>query len=102
MNAHLSLKTRLLAWIWRHTLTCKEVTRLVSQSLDQPLTPGQRLRLRLHFLLCVWCQRYARHLKFIHRVGPRYAKEIENVGPHSLSIEAKRRIKRALQSRSDG
>ncbi|HZM34343.1 MAG TPA: zf-HC2 domain-containing protein [Burkholderiales bacterium] len=46
-------------------LSCKEVTRLVSQGLDRPLSPGERLRVRLHFLICRGCARFERQMAFL-------------------------------------
>ena len=46
-------------------LSCKEVTHLVSQGLDRRLSPGERLRMRLHFLICSGCTRFQRQMAFL-------------------------------------
>ena len=46
-------------------LSCKEVTHLVSQGLDRRLSPGERLRMRLHFLICRGCTRFQRQMEFL-------------------------------------
>ena len=46
-------------------LSCKEVTQLVSQGLDRRLGGGERLRLRLHFLICRSCTNFARQMQFL-------------------------------------
>jgi hypothetical protein len=43
-------------------LSCKEVTRLVSQSLDRELTLGERTMLRLHLAVCRGCRTVNRQL----------------------------------------
>ena len=37
-------------------INCDEVSRLISQGLDQSLPPRERSRLRLHFVLCETCR----------------------------------------------
>jgi hypothetical protein len=46
-------------------LSCKEVTHLVSQGLDRRLSPGERLRMRLHFLICRGCTRFQQQMHFL-------------------------------------
>lgn len=92
-----ALKTRWVVWVWNHTPDCAEMSRLASQSLERPLPPGLRLRMRLHHLICVWCQRYSRQLKFLHRAAPRLNGGAENSPGQGLSPEAKRRIAQRLR-----
>ncbi len=46
-------------------LSCKEVTRLVSQGEDRRLGFGERLALRLHFAICDGCRNVSRQLRFL-------------------------------------
>ena len=48
-------------------LSCKEVTRLVSQGLDRELTFGERTSLRVHFVICKGCRNVNRQLAFLRR-----------------------------------
>jgi putative zinc finger protein len=48
-------------------LSCKEVTRLVSQGLDRRLTFGERTALRVHFAICSGCRNVNRQLAFLRR-----------------------------------
>lgn len=38
--------------------TCREVHELVSQSLDRPLSISERLRMRVHLMICEACSRF--------------------------------------------
>ena len=38
--------------------TCREVHELVSQSLDRPLSVTERLRMRVHLMICEACSRF--------------------------------------------
>jgi len=46
-------------------LSCKEVSRLVSQGLDRRLGFGQRVRLRVHLAICEGCTNFNRQLAFL-------------------------------------
>jgi len=48
-------------------LSCKEVTRLVSQGLDRQLAFGERVALRVHFTICSGCRNVNRQLAFLRR-----------------------------------
>ena len=92
-----SLKTLWIVWVWNHTPNCAEMSRLASQSLEQPLSLKLRFKMWLHFVICVWCERYQKHLKFLHRAAPQFGEKVDSVSSPSLSVEAKQRIKVRLQ-----
>ena len=48
-------------------LSCKEVTRLVSQGLDRELSLGERTSLHVHFAICKGCRNVNRQLAFLRR-----------------------------------
>jgi len=92
-----SLKMRWIVWVWNHTPNCAEMSRLASSSLDQPPSWKLRCKMRLHYLICVWCERYRKHLKFLHRVAPQFPQELETASNQKLSTEAKQRMIQHLQ-----
>ena len=55
-----------------HMLSCKEVTRLLSQAQDRPLALGERVKLRLHLVVCTACTRFERQLAFMRMALARY------------------------------
>lgn len=73
---------------------CKEAIRLQSEALDRPLPRLQRIGLRIHLALCVWCSRYGRQIRFLRTV----AQHCDHAPEQALSTEAKSRIKRALET----
>lgn len=93
------VKRWFITWVWNHTPTCKELTRLVSQRLDGPLPLLTRLRIRLHTTICVWCQRYLEQVKLVHDVAPGYADKVGQASAKSLSADAKERMKRAMRGK---
>lgn len=85
-------------------ISCKEATRLVSESLDRRLPLDQRIGLRLHLLLCRFCSRYRRQLLFVRDAVKRCVDQAEGTGflaNLSLSEEARQEIKRSLAAASD-
>jgi len=73
-------------------LSCKEVSELASESLDRPLTAGERLRMGLHLALCGLCRRYRRQIRFLHRAARRLDDDREPPIVQPLDDEARRRI----------
>jgi hypothetical protein len=52
-------------------INCKEASRLISQAMDQPLPLGQRLRLRLHLVVCDACANFNRQAQLLRRAVAR-------------------------------
>jgi predicted anti-sigma-YlaC factor YlaD len=48
-------------------LSCKEVTRLVSQGLDRRLGFFERLRLRVHLWICDGCTNFSKQMAFLRK-----------------------------------
>jgi len=47
--------------------SCKEVTRLVSEGLDRELGFGERVTLRVHFMMCKGCRNFEDQLARLRR-----------------------------------
>jgi hypothetical protein len=54
-------------------LSCKEVTRLVSQGLDRHLGPFERVRLRVHLWICDGCTNFSKQLGFVRKAMAKLA-----------------------------
>jgi hypothetical protein len=78
-------------------LSCKDVTQLLSQSMDRSLPLGKRIGVRLHLLICKFCARYERQLALI-RETVRHLVAAEDTLGEPLSEAAKEQIRRSLQS----
>jgi hypothetical protein len=80
-------------------LSCKDVTRLISESMDHSLPLGKRVGVRFHLLICKFCARYERQLLLIRETVRRLVATEDGPGEshgESLSAEAKRRIRKSL------
>jgi len=84
-------------------LSCKEVSKLVSESLDHKLTLWQCIHLWMHIGMCSLCWRFRKDLIYLHEEVQRRAEEIEKdtaASEVTLSEESRRRVKRLLESQS--
>jgi hypothetical protein len=48
-----------------HMLSCRDVTRLVSRMQDEPAPLGDRIKLRVHLLICDACSRFNRQMRVL-------------------------------------
>jgi hypothetical protein len=78
-------------------LNCREVTRLVSQSMEARLAWHQRVGVRLHLLYCVWCRRYASQVQFLRKAAKGLVTETENTSGSKLSPDAKEQMRKRLE-----
>ncbi|GAB4362270.1 MAG: hypothetical protein Kow00128_01880 [Deltaproteobacteria bacterium] len=80
-------------------LSCRDVTRLISDSMDRSLPLRKRLGVRLHLMLCRFCSRYERQLRLIRDTVRRIAASPDDppaIPPETLSPEARERIRKSL------
>jgi hypothetical protein len=91
-------ETQLVKFIGRHTPKCPEVVRILSQGMDRKLSLKTRILLRVHFLICRWCQRYSEHLRYLRKFGRHFPEEISDLDELRLPPNARDRIKRNLDS----
>lgn len=47
--------------------SCKDITALVSASLDRKLSLRERLQVRIHLAYCTGCTRFEQQMKFMRR-----------------------------------
>lgn len=92
MKLFASLKTKFVVWVWNHTPSCAEMSRLTSRALEQPLTLKMRMKMRLHFVICAWCRRYFEQINFLHTTAPKLELQMSTLPARGMSAEAKQRI----------
>jgi hypothetical protein len=90
------LQTKLVIFIGKHTPKCREMVRILSQSMDEPLPLMMRIKKRLHFLICCWCQRYEEQLRYMRRTARQFPEHADESSDATFSAEARERIKRKL------
>lgn len=89
-------QTKLVIFIGKHTPKCREMVRILSESMDRPLPLSMRIKKRLHYLICCWCRRYEEHLHYLRETAAAFPEHADEGSEASLSSNAKERIKREL------
>ena len=79
---------------------CKEASRLQSEALHRPLALPQRMGLRIHLLLCNWCRRYGKNVRFLKGVVDDSPTEEHCNHSHALNPNARERMKQKLVTHS--
>src|SRR5436189_2567481 len=89
-------QTMLVKFIGKHTPKCREMVRILSRSMDEPMPLIMRIKKRIHFLICCWCQRYEEQLRYIHETPRQIPEHADEAPGPPLSDEAKDRMKQKL------
>ena len=89
----------LVRFIANHTPKCREVIKLLSQSMEVKLPITTRIKLRLHYLICAWCQRYEKHLRALRKISSSLPEHVDDCCPETLPDSSKERLKQALRGR---
>lgn len=79
---------------------CKEVTQIVSESLDRKLPLYQRMGIRFHLSMCRFCWRFRKQLLILRKAVRFQDKYVEDAKhPLTLNAKTRERIKRSLMDR---
>jgi len=65
--------------------------------MDKEVSLMMRIKLRIHYLMCSFCERYMKQLKYIRQVSREFPEKIGDVSDASLPADAKERMKAALR-----
>jgi len=89
-------QTTLVEFIGKHTPKCREMVRILSQSMDEPMPPMMRIKKRLHFLICCWCQRYEEQLRYMRYTARQFPERADEASDAEFSSEARERIRQKI------
>src|SRR5213592_4284203 len=71
--------------------------RILALGMDKELPLTTRIKLRIHYLMCSFCERYAKQLKYMRTVAREFPDKIGEISDAKLPSEAKQRLKEALR-----
>jgi hypothetical protein len=71
---------------------------MISRSMDCRLGVAESFKLRLHLLVCAWCARYLKQIRFLKWLAEQEMNAAAETTFPALSAEARARIGRALDS----
>jgi hypothetical protein len=89
-------QTKLVIFIGRHTPKCREMVRILSDSMDRPMPLSMRIKKRLHYLICCWCQRYEEQLYYLRKTASAFPGHADKSSDAQLSPSSKTRIKNKI------
>ena len=73
---------------------------LMSESLERRLGVLEHLELKLHLMVCAWCARYLKQIKFLSEIVRQRTiaatNDADAVSPGALPAEVRQRICRSL------
>ena len=76
---------------------CKEVSRMISDSMDRKLPLHHRVMIRIHLAMCKHCSRFRRQLLLIRETCRHLTQPFEVIDPAiTLPSAARERINAAL------
>jgi predicted anti-sigma-YlaC factor YlaD len=55
-----------------HLLSCKDVSRLLSQAEERPMSGWQRVRVKWHLAVCRMCRAFDQQMAFVREAMRRY------------------------------
>ena len=91
------IQLQIVLLICRFTPTCPEVVRILSLGMEKRLSLMMRIKLRIHYLMCSFCERYMKQLKYIREVSRKFPNKIGEISDASLTADAKERMKAAMR-----
>ena len=65
--------------------------------MEKELPLITRIKLRIHFLMCSFCERYMKQLKYIREISREFPEKIGEASEASLPADAKERMKAVLR-----
>jgi hypothetical protein len=95
------LKHAVRFFLLRTLPACQQTVETISQSMERRLTLSERVKVKLHLWICVWCQWYMEHLLLIRDTSRAQAvKAPDAMTNATLSNEARERIRRRLTNQN--
>ena len=86
-------------FILRTLPPCKEIAKIISASLDRPLTPRESFVMKLHLVACKPCVRYLEQSSFLSSAATQLDDNLKNeLFTGRLSDDARQRIKDVLKT----
>jgi hypothetical protein len=95
------LKHSIRYWLLRKLPACQQTVQTISESMERSLSLRERINLKLHLWICVWCQWYMEQLQVIRDAARAQAGEApDTMTSATLSNDARERIRRRLTNQN--
>jgi len=95
VKAFITIRKVFRRWLLKSLQPCKKMVPLMSESMDRSLTLAEWLQLRLHLIVCAWCARYLKQIRFIRQI---LHEDVMTANSFAvLDTKARERITRSLR-----
>ncbi len=104
LSAYDRLKHSIRWWLLRRLPSCKQTVKVISESMERKLSLRERITVKLHLWICLWCVWYLEHLQLMRDTVRSKALQEPNLDSSSLpplSSEARERMKLNLSQHQD-
>ena len=104
LKAYDKIKHAVRWWLLRRLPTCKQTVKVISESMERRLSLWERITVKLHLWICLWCVWYLEHLHLIRDTIQTKAAQEPNLDSSALpplSAEARERMKLRLSQPKD-
>ena len=95
------LTKRLVHLLVRWTPRCSEMRYLISEGMDHRLPRFTRGRMRVHYLICCYCEHYEVDLYYLRSVLKHAHEKVDEMSDAELTPEAKQTMKKVLRTEID-
>jgi len=80
---------------------CRHASRLQSEALDHKLPILHHIGLRIHLVLCRWCRRYGKQIRFLRHAAHEHPDKLAEPARQKLPDDARERIKQKLRAKEE-
>jgi len=104
LKAYDKIKHAVRWWLLRRLPTCKQTVKVISESMERKLSLRERITVKLHLWICLWCVWYLEHLNLMRDTIRSKASQEPNLDSASLptlSADARERMKLRLSQPND-
>ncbi len=104
LSAYQRFKHAIRWWLLRRLPTCKQTVKVISESMERRLSLRERITVKLHLWICLWCVWYLEQLQLMRdTIRSKAAQEpnLESSSLPPLSSEARERMKLSLSQHQD-
>ena len=104
LSAYQKSKHAIRYWLLRRLPTCKQTVKVISESMERRLSLRERITVKLHLWICLWCVWYLEQLQLMRETIRSKAAQEPNLESSSLpplSPEARQRMKLSLSQHQD-
>ena len=104
LKAYNKIKHAVRWWLLRRLPACKQIVKVISESMERKLSLRERITVKLHLWICLWCVWYLEHLNLMRDTIRTKASQEPNLDSSSLpplSPDARERMKVRLSRPND-